>query len=105
MFYDDEGIAGVDELVQNSEEFLHVFEVQPGRRLVHDVEQIFCRSVFQFRCHLQPLGFECCAYLCLTLLIDAAVDAHAGIHIAGLSLNARAQFIDVGLQLNNLWMG
>ena len=37
---DDDRVALIDELVQNVEQLVRVLEMQPGRRLVEDVERL-----------------------------------------------------------------
>ena len=56
MFNDDQRVAGIHEFVEDGEQFLDVFEMQAGRRLIHNVEHVFGRSIFEFSRNLEPLG-------------------------------------------------
>ncbi len=68
MLNDDDGVAGVDELLQNVEKFVNVGEVKPGRRFVEDVERLPGRSARQFLGELDPLRLA--ARQCRGLLAD-----------------------------------
>ena len=52
---DDHGVAGLDQLVQHFEQLRHVVEMQPGGRLVEDVERAAGGALGQFLGELDAL--------------------------------------------------
>ena len=51
----DHGVADVDEPPEHVQQALHVGEVQPGRRLVEDVERVAGRDLAELRGQLDAL--------------------------------------------------
>ena len=61
MLYHDEGIARVDELVQDGEEFLHIVEVQAGGRssIPHEPPHVHVdREDFSAKFWLSPVNLS-----------------------------------------------
>ncbi len=56
MFDYDDGVAGVHQPMENREQFAYVVEVEPGRRLVQDVEGSAGAAFGQFAAELDALG-------------------------------------------------
>src|SRR5246127_1980248 len=52
---DEYRVAGLDQRVQNVEELSHIIEMQPGRRLVEDIEGAAGRAARQFLGQLDAL--------------------------------------------------
>lgn len=57
MFDDEHGVARLDQALQGFEQSRHVLEVQPGGRLIQDIERIAGRRPLQLGCELDALGF------------------------------------------------
>ena len=56
VFDDDDGVAGVDEFLQDLEQFVNVGEVEAGRWFVEDVDGLARRAFAQFFGELDALG-------------------------------------------------
>ena len=52
----DDGVAGIDQPVENTEQLRHVVEVQTGRRLVQDVERLAGRTLRELGRQLHALS-------------------------------------------------
>ena len=52
----DYRIARVDKLLEHIESFMHVGKMQPGRRLVEDVDRLAGGTFRKFLCQLDTLG-------------------------------------------------
>src|SRR5690606_28820472 len=56
VFDDDDGVSGVDQLLQDVKQLVNVGEMQPGRRLVENVYGLARRTFRKLFCELYPLG-------------------------------------------------
>src|SRR3954471_2841104 len=57
VFDDHDGIALVAQPMQDVEQLRYVVEMQPGRRLIEDVQRPSGRTLRQLTCELYTLGF------------------------------------------------
>ena len=55
MFDDDDGIPGLDQGVQDFQQFADVFEVQAGGRLIQDIERLAGGPAAEFLGQFDPL--------------------------------------------------
>ncbi len=57
MFDHENGIAPIDQFLQDVDQFFDVVKMQPCRRLIEDIERIASRWPGEFFGEFDPLGF------------------------------------------------
>ena len=57
MFNHQDGVASIDQALEDAEEPLDVVHMQPRRRFIQDIEALPVGLTVQFRRQLHPLGF------------------------------------------------